>query len=64
MNIRYKISYINKNNEHVFLNVQDIDEAKQIYQTLLDSENKDVKFFITSQTEIEMKYDELFENKK
>lgn len=65
MNIGYKIKYINKKNEYIIVNVQDIEEAKQLYKTLLlDSESKDVKFFITNQNEIEMQYDELFENNK
>lgn len=65
MNIGYKIKYINKKNEYVIINVQNIEEAKQLYKTLLlDSESKDVKFFITNQNEIEMQYDELFENNK
>ncbi len=65
MNIGYKIKYINKNNEYIIINVQNIEEAKQLYKTLLlDSESKDVKFFITNQNEIEMQYDELFENNK
>lgn len=65
MNIGYKIKYINKKNEYVIVNVQDIEEAKQLYKTLLlDSESKDVKFYITNQTEIEMQYDELFEKNK
>lgn len=65
MNIGYKIKYINKKNEYIIVNVQDIEEAKQLYKTLLlDSESKDVKFYITNQTEIEMQYDELFENNK
>ena len=65
MNIGYKIKYINKKNEYIIVNVQDIEEAKQLYKTLLlNSESKDVKFFITNQNEIEMQYDELFENNK
>lgn len=65
MNIGYKIRYINKKNECITINVQNIEEAKQLYKTLLlDSESKDVKFFITNQNEIEMQYDELFENNK
>ena len=65
MNISYKIKYINKKNEYITINVQNIEEAKQLYKTLLlDSEIKDVKFFITNQNEIEMQYDELFENNK
>lgn len=65
MNIGYKIKYINKKNEYIIVNVQDIKEAKQLYKTLLlDSESKDVKFYITNQTEIEMQYDELFEKNK
>lgn len=65
MNIKYKVSYINKSNDQINVNLQNIEEAKSLYKTLLlDSDNKDVKFFITNQTEIEMKYDELFENKK
>ncbi len=65
MNIGYKIKYINKKNEYIIVNVQDIEEAKQLYKTLLlDSESKDVKFYITNQTEIEMQYDELFEKNK
>lgn len=65
MNINYKVSYINKCNNKINVNLQNIEEAKSLYKTLLlDSDNKDVKFFITNQTEIEMKYDELFENKK
>ncbi len=65
MNIGYKIKYINKKNEYIIINVQNIEEAKQLYKTLLlDSESKDVKFFITNQNEIEMQYDELFENNK
>lgn len=65
MNISYKIKYINKKNEYITINVQNIEEAKQLYKTLLlDSESKDVKFFITNQNEIEMQYDELFENNK
>lgn len=65
MNIGYKIKYINKKNEYIIVNVQNIEEAKQLYKTLLlDSESKDVKFFITNQNEIEMQYDELFENNK
>lgn len=65
MNINYKVSYVNKSNDQINVNLQNIEEAKSLYKTLLlDSDNKDVKFFITNQTEIEMKYDELFENKK
>nr|DAW34172.1 MAG TPA: hypothetical protein [Caudoviricetes sp.] len=65
MNIGYKIKYTNKKNEYIIVNVQDIEEAKQLYKTLLlDSESKDVKFYITNQTEIEMQYDELFEKNK
>lgn len=65
MNINYKVSYVNKYNNQINVNLQNIEEAKSLYKTLLlDPDNKNIKFFITNQTEIEMKYDELFENKK
>lgn len=61
----YTIKYMNKKHELITMHFEDLDEAKSLYKTLcLDSENENVRFFITNKNEIEMQYDELFEKTK
>lgn len=61
MNISYKIRYINPNNEDIIVNIDNIEEAKQLYKTLLDNNYKNIKFFIVNNQETELSYNELFE---
>lgn len=61
MNISYKVRYVNTDNDDVIVNVDNIEEAKQLYKTLLDNNYKDIKFFIVNNQETELSYNELFE---
>ncbi len=61
MNISYKVRYINTDNDDVIVNIYNIEEAKQLYKTLLDNNYKNVKFFIVNNQETELSYNELFE---
>lgn len=61
MNISYKVRYINPNNEDIIINIDNIEEAKQLYKTLLDNNYKNIKFFIVNNQETELSYNELFE---
>lgn len=61
MNISYKVRYINPNNEDIIVNIDNIEEAKQLYKTLLDNNYKNIKFFIVNNQETELSYNELFE---
>lgn len=61
MNISYKVRYINTDNDNVIVNVDNIEEAKQLYKTLLNNNYKDIKFFIVNNQETELSYNELFE---
>ena len=61
MKIFYKICYIN-NNRKTELLIADIKKAKYMYKILkLNNKYKNVKFYIVNQSQIEMKYEELFE---
>lgn len=61
MNISYKVRYINTDNDDVIVNIYNIEEAKQLYKTLLDNNYKNIKFFIVNKQETELSYNELFE---
>lgn len=61
MNISYKVRYINTNNDDIIVNIDNIEEAKQLYKTLLDNNYKNIKFFIVNNQETELSYNELFE---
>ena len=62
MKIFYKICYINDNNRKTKLLIKDIKKAKHVYKNLkINNKYKNVKFYIVNQSQIEMKYEELFE---
>lgn len=64
MNIFYKLKVTYKDDQkNLELLIENINEAKDTYKLLKHDESiSDVKFYIVNETEIELQYDELFEN--
>lgn len=60
MNISYELNWTNKEGKEMKMTTSILEDAKSLFKTLrLDSEIKNIKFYIVNNQKTEMKYNEL-----